>query len=107
MLLGFLALWLRSSPEAANRTFDILALQEMRAARFGGAFGTLVFAAVALGFAVKVPVWPFRTWLPDATEAPTVGSVTLAGILLKDGHLRVRAHRPAGPARGPPAPGPR
>jgi NADH-quinone oxidoreductase subunit M len=45
-----------------------------------------VFAAVALGFAVKVPVWPFHTWLPDAhTEAPTVGSVLLAGILLKMG----------------------
>ena len=86
MLLGFLALWLRSSPEAAGRTFDILALQEMGAARFGGAFGTLVFAAVALGFAVKVPVWPFHTWLPDAhTEAPTVGSVLLAGVLLKMG----------------------
>jgi NADH-quinone oxidoreductase subunit M len=86
MLLGFLALWLRSSPDAAGRTFDILALQELGAARFGGTFGTVVFAAVALGFAVKVPVWPFHTWLPDAhTEAPTVGSVLLAGILLKMG----------------------
>src|SRR5512132_4192094 len=86
MLLGFLALWLRSSPEAAGRTFDSLALQELGAARFGGTFGTIVFAAVALGFAVKVPVWPFHTWLPDAhTEAPTVGSVLLAGILLKMG----------------------
>ena len=86
MLLGFLALWLRSSPDAAGRTFDMLALQEVGAARFGGTFGTIVFAAVALGFAVKVPVWPFHTWLPDAhTEAPTVGSVLLAGILLKMG----------------------
>jgi NADH-quinone oxidoreductase subunit M len=87
MLLGFLALWLRSSPDAAGRTFDILALQELgAAARFGGTFGTVVFAAVALGFAIKVPVWPFHTWLPDAhTEAPTVGSVLLAGILLKMG----------------------
>ena len=86
MLLGFLALWLRSSPEAAGRTFDILALQEVGAARFGGTFGTIVFAAVAPRFAVKVPVWPLHTWLPDAhTEAPTVGSVLLAGILLKMG----------------------
>src|SRR5215218_10055314 len=86
MLLGFLALWLRSSPEAAGRTFDILALQELGAACFGGTFGTIVFAAVALGFAVKVPVWPLHTWLADATtEAPTVGSVLLAGILLKMG----------------------
>jgi NADH-quinone oxidoreductase subunit M len=86
MLLGFLALWLRSSPDAAGRTFDILALQELGAARFGGTFGTVVFGAVALGFAIKVPMWPFHTWLPDAhTEAPTVGSVLLAGILLKMG----------------------
>ena len=86
MLLGFLALWLRSSPEAAGRTFDMLALQDVGPARFGGTFGTVVFAAVALGFAVKVPVWPLHTWLPDAhTEAPTVGSVLLAGILLKMG----------------------
>jgi NADH-quinone oxidoreductase subunit M len=87
MLLGFLALWLRSSPDAAGRTFDILALQELgAAARFGGTFGTVVFGAVALGFAIKVPMWPFHTWLPDAhTEAPTVGSVLLAGILLKMG----------------------
>jgi NADH-quinone oxidoreductase subunit M len=86
MLLGFLALWLRSSPVAAGRTFDMLALQELGVARFGGTFGTIVFGAVALGFAVKVPVWPLHTWLPDAhTEAPTVGSVLLAGILLKMG----------------------
>jgi NADH-quinone oxidoreductase subunit M len=45
-----------------------------------------VFAAVGLGFAVKVPMWPFHTWLPDAhTEAPTIGSVLLAGIMLKMG----------------------
>jgi NADH-quinone oxidoreductase subunit M len=86
MLLGFLALWLRSSSDAAGRTFDMLALQELGVARFGGTFGTIVFGAVALGFAVKVPVWPLHTWLPDAhTEAPTVGSVLLAGILLKMG----------------------
>jgi NADH-quinone oxidoreductase subunit M len=42
--------------------------------------------AVALAFAVKVPVWPFHTWLPDAhTEAPTAGSIVLAGVLLKMG----------------------
>ena len=45
-----------------------------------------MFGAVALGFAVKVPMWPFHTWLPDAhTEAPTIGSVLLAGIMLKMG----------------------
>ncbi len=45
-----------------------------------------VFWAFFLGFAVKVPMWPFHTWLPDAhTEAPTAGSVILASILLKMG----------------------
>ncbi|SDL02378.1 proton-translocating NADH-quinone oxidoreductase, chain M [Glycomyces sambucus] len=46
----------------------------------------LVFALLALGFAVKAPLWPFHSWLPDAhTAAPTVGSVLLAGVLLKLG----------------------
>jgi NADH-quinone oxidoreductase subunit M len=44
------------------------------------------FAFLAIGFAVKAPLWPLHTWLPDAhTEAPTVGSVILAGVLLKMG----------------------
>jgi NADH-quinone oxidoreductase subunit M len=48
--------------------------------------GWWVFWAFFLGFAVKVPMWPLHTWLPDAhTEAPTAGSVILAGILLKMG----------------------
>src|SRR5207245_77350 len=46
----------------------------------------LIFLAMGIGFAIKVPMWPFHTWLPDAhTEAPTVGSVLLAAILLKMG----------------------
>src|SRR5437867_8048722 len=45
-----------------------------------------LFAAFALAFAIKVPVFPLHTWLPDAhTEAPTGGSVILAGVLLKMG----------------------
>jgi NADH-quinone oxidoreductase subunit M len=56
----------------------------------GGAIGTgtqkLAFTLFALAFAVKSPLWPLHTWLPDAhTEAPTVGSVILAGVLLKMG----------------------
>lgn len=48
--------------------------------------GTLLFFAFALAFAIKVPIFPFHTWLPDAhTEAPTAGSVILAAILLKMG----------------------
>ena len=82
MLLGFLALYFTSDP----RTFDMVELTQQD---FGGApelFQNLVFLGLFLGFAIKVPMWPFHTWLPDAhTEAPTVGSVLLAAILLKMG----------------------
>jgi D-3-phosphoglycerate dehydrogenase len=54
------------------------------AGAFTSTFAFLVFGAMFLGFAVKVPMWPLHTWLPDAhTAAPTVGSVLLAAILLK------------------------
>ena len=47
---------------------------------------SLAFWAFFLAFAIKVPSWPFHTWLPDAhTAAPTAGSVILAGVLLKLG----------------------
>jgi NADH-quinone oxidoreductase subunit M len=84
MLLGFLAMYFASP---APHTFDMVALQLFGAAGgFSHAFQMLVFGAVALGFAVKVPMWPFHTWLPDAhTEAPTIGSVLLAGVMLKMG----------------------
>jgi NADH-quinone oxidoreductase subunit M len=53
---------------------------------FGGTFGLLAFGAFFLAFAIKVPMFPFHTWLPDAhVEAPTAGSVILAGVLLKLG----------------------
>ncbi|MFQ5947370.1 MAG: NuoM family protein [Acidimicrobiia bacterium] len=81
MLLGFLALRFEAG------TFDMVELAAAgRAGAFAGAFGGWVFAALFLGFAVKVPMWPLHTWLPDAhTAAPTVGSVLLAAILLKLG----------------------
>jgi NADH-quinone oxidoreductase subunit M len=86
MLLGFLAMYFRSDI-AGQHTFDILALQDYAAAGgFSHDFQLVVFAAIGLGFAVKVPMWPFHTWLPDAhTEAPTIGSVLLAGVMLKMG----------------------
>ncbi|GAA0795146.1 complex I subunit 4 family protein [Spirilliplanes yamanashiensis] len=57
---------------------------QLTSANFDG--GVLVFALFALAFAVKSPLWPLHTWLPDAhTQAPTVGSVMLAGVLLKMG----------------------
>ncbi len=79
MLLSFLALYFKSG------TFDILALSS-GAANFSRGAALVVFAGLFLGFAIKVPMFPFHTWLPDAhTEAPTVGSVLLAAVLLKMG----------------------
>ncbi len=76
-------------------TFDLLALYQnwnsLDAATIllGMSVGTvksIAFWAFAIAFAVKVPIWPFHTWLPDAhTEAPTAGSMILAGVLLKLG----------------------
>ena len=84
MLLGFLGMYFRG-PDP--HTFDMLQLQAFaQSGGFSQGFQLVVFGAVALGLAVKVPMWPVHTWLPDAhTEAPTIGSVLLAGIMLKMG----------------------
>lgn len=67
-------------------TFNIMYMQAMGSVLPMGAMQILLFVAFALGFAIKVPMFPFHTWLPDAhVEAPTAGSVILAGILLKLG----------------------
>ena len=70
-------------------TFNIMYMQALGSVLSTGAASTLevlLFFAFALGFAIKVPMFPFHTWLPDAhVEAPTAGSVILAGILLKLG----------------------
>jgi NADH-quinone oxidoreductase subunit M len=61
-------------------------LLDLYAVKLPLASQTWMFAAFAVAFAIKVPLWPFHTWLPDAhVEAPTVGSVILAGVLLKMG----------------------
>jgi len=79
MLLGILAVYFASTPH----TFSLL---ELNASGWSAAFQRTVFLAFFLGFAVKVPVWPFHTWLPDAhVEAPTPISVILAAVLLKMG----------------------
>ncbi len=79
MLVAFLVLYVQTGA----RTFDILRLGEMPVP---GAMQMWLFGACALAFAIKVPMWPFHTWLPDAhVEAPTAGSVILAGVLLKMG----------------------
>ena len=84
MLLGFLGMYF-AGPDP--HTFNLLELTAYaQAGGFGQTFQLIVFGAVALGLAVKVPMWPLHTWLPDAhTEAPTIGSVLLAGVMLKMG----------------------
>lgn len=78
MLVGILAVYI-----AAGYTFDVLALMNHK---FSYTFQMWAFAAFFAAFAVKVPMFPFHTWLPDAhTEAPTAGSIILAGILIKMG----------------------
>ncbi len=77
MLLALLALWLI----AGSTDFDIL-----RHTAVPAGWQSWLFLAFFASFAVKVPMWPVHTWLPDAhVEAPTAGSVILAGVLLKMG----------------------
>ena len=87
MLLGFIALYFKSEETLGYSTWSMVELSNLGAAgAFTGTFAFLVFAGLFLGFAVKVPMWPLHTWLPDAhTAAPTIGSVILAAILLKLG----------------------
>lgn len=81
MLLGILALYLYSTPH----TFDMIEIAKTVSFP-SGSMKYWVFLALFIGFAVKVPVFPFHTWLPDAhVEAPTAVSVILAGVLLKMG----------------------
>ena len=77
MLLALLAMWLQAG------TTDIPTLMHTS---FPAGMQTWLFLAFFASFAVKVPMWPVHTWLPDAhVEAPTAGSVILAGVLLKMG----------------------
>jgi NADH-quinone oxidoreductase subunit M len=83
MLVAILTLvWLHQQQQGAL-TFDLQQLYEFSVPL---ATQRWLFLAFALAFAIKVPMWPLHTWLPDAhTEAPTGGSVILAGVLLKMG----------------------
>ena len=90
MLLSFLALYFKVDVRGVAGHAAQLRHGAALAARAGAGMvhGTqlLIFGGLFLGFAIKVPMFPFHTWLPDAhTEAPTVGSVLLAAILLKLG----------------------
>ncbi len=82
MLVAFLALFFTSK----EATFDMVKLAQFGGSGIDHTTQLLIFAGLFLGFAIKVPMFPFHTWLPDAhTEAPTVGSVLLAAVLLKLG----------------------
>jgi NADH-quinone oxidoreductase subunit M len=83
MFLGVLALYFEHFRQFQSYTFN---MQELLHTSTAGALGWWIFWAFFLGFAVKVPMFPLHTWLPDAhTEAPTAGSVILASVLLKMG----------------------
>jgi NADH-quinone oxidoreductase subunit M len=84
MLVAILALFFQHGAATGNYTFDLPVLAQF--VMPGGRTQNLLFLAFALAFAIKVPMFPFHTWLPDAhVEAPTPGSVILAGVLLKMG----------------------
>lgn len=83
LLIGFITLYVQHSSATGVYTFDLNALL---ATRLDPSTERLVFWALFLGFAIKIPMFPFHTWLPDAhTQAPTAGSVMLAAVMLKMG----------------------
>lgn len=100
MLLVLIALYYKSGATTlvngspAEHTFDLLKMTYLDAARFedakltllGASFAKVCWIGLFIGFAIKIPMFPFHTWLPDAhVEAPTAISVILAGVLLKMG----------------------
>jgi len=88
MLIALIYLYLLYHQQFGAWSFDLLDLYKVQIPLGEGWLGpqTLLFLAFGIAFAVKVPMWPLHTWLPDAhVEAPTAGSVILAAILLKMG----------------------
>jgi len=84
MLVGIVSVVFLTQRAIGVTTFDVRVLAEAQALSDTAAL--LVFISFAIAFAVKVPLFPLHTWLPDAhTEAPTAGSVILAGVMLKLG----------------------
>ena len=81
MLIAMLGLYFYNEPH----TFDMMVLMD-NAGTYSRTFQTWAWIALFIGFAIKIPAFPFHTWLPDAhVEAPTAISVILAGVLLKMG----------------------
>ncbi|WP_442814709.1 complex I subunit 4 family protein [Streptomyces sp. NBC_01198] len=80
MLLGLLLIGIKAG------TFDMVALATDNGSHLSHSTQLIAVLAIGLGLAIKAPMWPLHSWLPDAhTAAPTVGSVLLAGVLLKMG----------------------
>ncbi len=83
MLVAIITIYNVGYAQLGYYTTDLL---EIMTLNISGDMQTWLFLAFALSFAIKVPIFPFHTWLPDAhVEAPTAGSVILAGVLLKMG----------------------
>jgi NADH-quinone oxidoreductase subunit M len=83
MLVAILAVAIAFAAAGNPFTFSY---EELRGFPFTDGLQALAFVAFFLAFAIKVPMWPLHTWLPDAhVEAPTAGSIILAGVLLKLG----------------------
>jgi len=84
MLVGLIATVALASRDLGHTTFDLVEIAD--GANFAASTGRWLFFAFAIAFAVKVPIFPLHTWLPDAhTQAPTAGSIVLAGVMLKLG----------------------
>lgn len=87
MLIGLVSLYVIYFQSTGDWTASFTKIQEFFAANpLPLSFQQLIFLSMVISFVIKVPLFPFHTWLPDAhTEAPTAGSVILAGVLLKMG----------------------
>ena len=84
MLIGIIAMVFVAENQLGYYTFNMLEITEQ--VHFAAAFQYIIFPLLFFGFAVKIPIVPLHTWLPDAhVEAPTGGSVILAGVMLKMG----------------------
>jgi NADH-quinone oxidoreductase subunit M len=89
MLVAIISLFYLQAQATGTGSFDFVTiLNTMQSGKLilGTTAGALIFWAFAVAFSIKVPLFPFHTWLPDAhTDAPTAGSVILAAVLLKMG----------------------
>ena len=88
MIVAFLSIYFLSQQHGvpAESAFDMRALSEWGGAGLASTTAVIIFGGMFMGFGIKVPMFPFHTWLPDAhTQAPTQGSVILAAVLLKLG----------------------